>query len=158
MIVQRRPSGALKVNNIAGKPASGSTIDSLSKLTRECTKNDITEATVRLEYAGCAALLIHATSKVDVNSVRRLDILAVASVIAVLLKHAPQRNCSRDFLPKLHLNTLRRFSKGPLRKVEAGGAALTCCVRQPSWKWTKRLHTISYDFGSSRKPWLLLNS
>ena len=64
MIVQRRPSGALKVSNIAGKPASGSTIDSLSKLTRECTKNDITEPTVRLEYAGCAALLIHATSKV----------------------------------------------------------------------------------------------
>ena len=50
------------------------------------------------------------------------------------------------------LNTCMQFSKGPLRKVESGGAALTCCVRQAEWKWTKRLHTSSYDLDNSRKP------
>ena len=84
--MQRCPSGSLKVNKIAGKPSSGSKIASESRLAREFEKNDITDPTVRQEYAGCAKLLTHSASKIDVSSGRIFAMVSVACRDTVLLK------------------------------------------------------------------------
>ena len=84
--MQRCPSGSLKVNKIAGKPSSGSKIASESRLAREFEKNDITDPTVRQDYAGCAKLLTNSASKIDVSSGKIFAMVSVASRDAVLLK------------------------------------------------------------------------